>query len=403
MKVTAKYLSIIFLGFILIFFTSCKRNSIEEPDPFGPSTYSIILKVSASPNVIYAGNVRQQTTITASLNKYNGIPLSGKTLYFEIGDADGNKVDVGCFEGNVLIKSKVTDNNGIASTVYYGPLTDEIEVNTNIKIWVTLSSEGEEFITEGAPISIIKDYLVFYLEISGSPNVVFAGEKKREKSTLTAILRKTCGTPMANQKLFFEILNEDGSKANAGFFSGNDSVKYKRTNSSGKASVTYIGPLASELTGGTNIDIYIRATYAQEKSPFKIAENDFVYAEFPIRIIRDITEIDLELTADPNVLNATSKRPKSEIRAVVKKADGAPIIKRKVYFSILSGPGSFSNNKKKTMVKTNKDGVASITFRGPRESEISGDKVITVIRAHLETTTPDYIHKEVDVTTLKNY
>jgi len=393
MKTKIKYLLLFSLGFLLLFSSACKRKSLEEPSPFGPSTISILLKVSASPNVIFAGNNRQSTTITAALKKYNGIPLADKTLYFEIGNAAGAKVELGYFEGNELVKTLVTDENGVASVVYHGPLATEITENVDIYIWVTLSSEGKDFIVDTAPISVIRDVPEAFLSLSLIPNVLFAGER-RETATATAILKKFDGTPLAYQKLLFEVLDETGSKANAGYFKGKTSVKQTRTDASGRASVIYVGPLASEITANTTV--YIWASYTQEGSALKKAETDFVQTNSPLLIIRDVTDITLELYADPNVLNATDKRPKAEIRAVAKKVDGVPLVKRKVYFTILSGPGKFSNNRLKIVKKTNKKGIASIIYKGPTRSELGYEQIVT-IQAHLETSTPDYIHKEVDI------
>jgi len=169
-KAKIKTLFIISFSLLFIFSISCKRNTLQEPNPVGPSTFSILLKVLASPNIIYAGSrTNPKTTITATLKKYNGVPLAGRTLYFEIGDAAGNKVNVGYFEGNDLVKTKITDKNGVAKVVYYGPTAQELTANTDVYIWVSLTSKGEEYIVESAPISIIRDILEASLKIMVKP------------------------------------------------------------------------------------------------------------------------------------------------------------------------------------------------------------------------------------------
>jgi len=101
-----------------------------------------------------------------------------------------------------------------------------------------------------------------------------------------------------------------------------------------------------------------------------------------------------ELEARPNVLLATSERPVSEIRATVRK-EGSPLHNAVVYFTILAGPGMFSDyNSTRTIVLTDNAGVASITYLGPTKYEIGYDQDV-YIRGQLETSTPNYIHKEV--------
>jgi len=386
MKTNIRHLFIVSMGLLLIFTSTCKRNKVEEPSPFGPSTIAVILSVSASPNVINAGFTNQATTITASLKKYTGVALDGKTLYFEIRDALGNKIDIGYFAGNKLVESKVTDGNGVASVVYYGPFADEILDNTDVYIWVTYSSEGEELVSNNAIVSIIRETIEQAITLSISPSVLFAGDK-RESAIVTA------KTPFMYLPLIFRVgdVNGDPIAAGGGFFKGNVSVKQERTDAQGQASVTYIGPLSSEIASNTTVYIWVDI---QAGTAGKYSE--------AIDIIRDITEITLEVVADPNVLNATNKRPQAEISAIAKKIDGTPIVGRRIYFSFLNGPGKYSNDKRTTFKKTNRNGIATVTYVGPKENEIAYDQFVE-LRAHLETTSPDYLHVEVFIRILKGY
>ncbi|MBE0460332.1 MAG: hypothetical protein IBX60_01675 [Candidatus Aminicenantes bacterium] len=251
----------------LVLFSSCKRTAIEEPSPIGPSTFSVILNLSASPNVIFAGGVeysREISTIKASLKKFDGMPLSDKTIHFEVRNTFGSKAYIGFFDENESIKTKITDQNGEATVQYYGPKAQELSDNETIYIYAIVSGDGKEYIIE-----------------------------------------KT-----------------------------------------------------------------------------------------PIYIIRDITEISFELYADPNVLWCTSKNPHSQIKAVCKKVNGIPLIGRKVFFTILSGMGHFSNGKTKYVAYTDEEGIAIATYVGPTKSEIGYDQWVT-IRGQLETSDPDWLHKEV--------
>jgi len=387
MKTNIRHLFIVSMGLLLIFTSTCKRNKLEEPSPFGPSTIAVILSVSASPNVINAGFTNQATTITASLKKYTGVALDGKTLYFEIRDALGNKIDVGYFQGNKLVESKVTDGNGVASVVYYGPFADEISDNTDVYIWVTYSSEGEEFVSNNAIVTIIRETIEQAITLSISPSVLFAGDK-RESAIVTA------KTPFMYYPLIFRIGDVNGDPITtdaAGFFKGDVSVKQKRTDAQGKASVTYIGPLASEITSNTTVYIWV-----------ELAAGITGKYSAPIDIIKDVTDITFDVFAYPNVLNATNKRPQAEIRAIAKKVDGTPIIGRKIYFSFISGLGNYSNGKRTMIKKTNKNGIATVTYVGPKENEIPYDVWVT-LRAHLETNDPNWEHKETTIKILKGY
>lgn len=386
MKTKIKHLVIVSLGFLLIFTSTCKRDKLEDPSPLGPSTIAVILNISASPNVINAGFTNQSTTITATLKKYNGVALSGKTLYFEIRDALGNKIDVGYFEGNKLVESKVTDENGVASVVYYGPYADEIADNTNVYIWVTYSSEGEELVANNTIVSIIRETIEQAITLSISPSVLFAGDK-RESAIITA------KTPFQYYQLIFRVGDENGDPiaTGGGFFKGNVSVRQKRTDAKGEASVTYMAPLSSEVTSNTTVYIWV-----------DLAAGITGKYSAPIDIVRDVTDVVLELYAYPNVLNATTKRPRAEIQAVAKKVDGAPLVGRKVYFEVILGPGKFSNNKIKTWKKVNQNGNATVVYVGPKANEIAGD-IEVALKARLETNSPNWIHTEIPIKILKDY
>jgi type 1 fimbria pilin len=105
------------------------------------------------------------------------------------------------------------------------------------------------------------------------------------------------------------------------------------------------------------------------------------------------------LTAHPNVINATALRPTSEIKVVLKDGN-VPLMNAVVYFSILSGPGYFYDYSQRCIVRSNENGVASVTFLGPLQSEIATDQDV-VIRAQLETNSPGHLYKDVTVHVLR--
>jgi hypothetical protein len=151
------------LGSVLLLASfACTRHDVGTPSPVGPSSFSVLLKLSASPNVIFAGEgkgQREGSAISVSLKRFDGTPLAGRTIYFEICDSDHLRVKIGYFEGMKWggAISRQTDAEGNINLVYYGPLRKELKANTSVYIWATAASEGNEFITDFARVFIIAD------------------------------------------------------------------------------------------------------------------------------------------------------------------------------------------------------------------------------------------------------
>jgi len=117
--------------------------------------------------------------------------------------------------------------------------------------------------------------------------------------------------------------------------------------------------------------------------------------EDPLPVGPSTFGLTFELEARPNVIMATEERSMSSVRATVKK-NGIPVKDSLVYFTILTGPGEFSDYNRRTAAFTDMNGVAEVTYIGPTSFEISADTLAT-IKSQLETTTPDYIHKQIDI------
>jgi hypothetical protein len=499
---------------MMIGFNSCKRSSVEQPSPLGPSNLAVVLRLVASPNVLYSGITQQKTTVTATLMKYNGIPISNRTIHFKICDEAGLSLDLGYFEDNQSVISKTTDSNGTIRVDYYGPLAKDLRNltgnnNAMVYIFATLAWDAKEFIEEFTPIYLIQEVSEIVLMAEAHPDVIYAGNINRNNSTITAtvkiagdvplsnhpivfeivdslgaklnvgyfqgnkmvISRKTNeegiakvdyigplaheiadnvslfikvtvsgvdeeqavstlvpiqiirevtewtmylssqpnvlfagdtresslvsvvltaagGISVANQPIYFEVTDDQGNKVNVGYFEGNVPAIKKSTNKNGQVSATYFGPIASEITDNTTV--FIRATLAGEGS-------EIISVSTPIYIIRDVIDLVLDLFADPNILWATSGRPHSKITAVYKKIDGTPLVGKEIYFSVLSGPGEFGNGKNKAVAKTDAKGIAVVTYYGPGKNNIAGTYVDVTIQAQAETTTPDWLHTEIDI------
>ncbi|MDD8025514.1 MAG: hypothetical protein PHI34_03290 [Acidobacteriota bacterium] len=105
------------------------------------------------------------------------------------------------------------------------------------------------------------------------------------------------------------------------------------------------------------------------------------------------------LEAHPNVLLATSEQPASVIKGIVRR-NGDPVANLPVYFTVLSGPGEFDDYTTRIMAMTDTTGTARVTYLGPSEDEMSGDKT-AIIKGQPETSSPDYLYKTIEVRILK--
>jgi len=251
-----KTLILITLSLVLsiFIFTTCKRDAIEEPSPLGPSTYAILLSLEANPNVLFAGlSSRQMTTITATLKKYDGTPLSDKTIYFEVVDANGGRLDLGYFEGSGALQSKNTDGSGTVRVNYYGPLSPEITANGSIYIRGTVSWEGSQFIMETAPLLIIRDADQIVFNAEAIPDVLYAGTTA-PRSEIRATLA-VGGAPVPDYRVIFVLQQDIGS------FADGTRNTFAMTNADGVASVTYVGPIFSGLPAeGATVTIRVQLT-----------------------------------------------------------------------------------------------------------------------------------------------
>ena len=241
------------LALILFTFYSCQRTAIDEPSPLGPSSIATMLRLEASPNVIFAGLMDRQTTvIIATLMQYNGAPLANRTVFFEVVDTAGNRMDLGYFDGDVAIQSVVTDGGGIARTHYHGPLPEEIVDNGYVYIRATVAWDDSQFISDTAPLYVIRDSDEIILMAEAYPNLIYAGET-RAHSEVRAVVT-IGGAPAVGMPVYFVLTPDIGRFADGKW---NAMVL---TNDQGVASITYVGPLWVELppTGATvNISVEV--------------------------------------------------------------------------------------------------------------------------------------------------
>ncbi len=108
------------------------------------------------------------------------------------------------------------------------------------------------------------------------------------------------------------------------------------------------------------------------------------------------------LEANPNVIMATNERPASIIKGTVRR-NGLAVANLAVYFTVLLGPGEFEDYNRRIMAVTDSTGAAYATYYGPVADEIGADTTVQ-IKGQPATTSPDMVHKTIEVRVLKgNY
>ena len=263
---------IVSFSLLLIISTSCQRDTIEEPSPVGPSTLAVLLKVSTSTNVLFAGTNRQTATITAVLQKYDGTPMAGYTIYFELRDDQGFPVYLGYFGDNQSTTSTTTNSSGEASVVYYGPLAEELTTNTQIYIQAIVAGTGKEYIVEKVPVYLIRNLIEFSFTAYADPNVLWCTSTPPE-SLITAEVKLVNGVPLFGIPIHFKIISGRGELEN-----GKRKMS-AQTDNSGQAQVIYQGPTKSELPGESDwVQIRVFLENAGQTA------DDIIYQDLSIRL-----------------------------------------------------------------------------------------------------------------------
>lgn len=141
------------LALALFAFAACKSSTVTEPSPVGPSSVAVILSLTASPNAMFAGHyARETSTVTATLKKFDGIPLAGYNVLFTIESARGS---LGYFEDEMNSLNATTDADGSVQLTYYGPLYDELNRTMDVLIKAEVAWEGARYIWGSTPIHIV--------------------------------------------------------------------------------------------------------------------------------------------------------------------------------------------------------------------------------------------------------
>jgi hypothetical protein len=153
----AKKTLILVTGLVLVLaLASCTRHDIDQPSPIGPSTLATVMKISANPNVMDAGERRRSSMIVVSLKKYDGTPIANRAVFLEINDVTDKRAHIGYFSGDDIVATRVTDGGGNAYITYYAPLKDEINASCVVHIWASIPGDERTFLQEYAEIYIIR-------------------------------------------------------------------------------------------------------------------------------------------------------------------------------------------------------------------------------------------------------
>jgi hypothetical protein len=132
----------------LAFGPACKRDLLKEPGPVGPSTIYQTFTLSVNTNVIIAGTTRTPVQVKAVLKQGNA-PVMDAIVYFTITSGPGYFSD---FTQRVAL---ATNENGVASVTYLGPLKSEIGSDQNVYFRAQLSTDQVEVIYKEAWVHIL--------------------------------------------------------------------------------------------------------------------------------------------------------------------------------------------------------------------------------------------------------
>lgn len=242
---------------------------------------------------------------------------------------------------------------------------------------------------------------------SASPNVLVASDDgRRDTSNITVTLTTFQGSPLANETIILDVYDTSFEKRleNYGYFEGNESVVVKETDSNGRITVKYYGPVFEEIVSyweGVSSPVETPLAYPPETVHIRASLawqgkemiNEFVQ----LQIVSDLHK-KFRLRASPNVLWITSGHPKSRqstLTATLADLKGAPVQGEKIWLEFMAGPGEFKRNGQRMISgKTDENGEVVVIYLAPRRDEISSDEIVVKIRAHLQTSDPSWAHDE---------
>jgi hypothetical protein len=255
------------LSLALLATVSCQRDAVHQPSPLGPSSIAVMLNLNACPNVILAGvNQRSSTSVTATLQRYDGTAQANQTVLFEVIDSQGNRLNLGFFDGSTSVISKPTDSSGNVSVNYFGPLADELTQDASILIRASVAWNGSQFINDTATLLVIRDMKQLSLDAKAMPETLYASGSNPSSIIQATVL--SGGQPVRNFPVYF-LLDH-----NLGAFADGKLSTYSNTNDQGVAMMTYVGPTADQMS------------YSSDTAKITVLLSEELYKELSILVIR---------------------------------------------------------------------------------------------------------------------
>jgi hypothetical protein len=217
------------------------------------------------------------------------------------------------------------------------------------------------------------------------------------------------GTPLANETIIFDVYDMTYANVleNYGYFEGNQSVVAKTTDSSGRVSVTYFGPVFEEVVSywdntpsGTELPLALPPESVHIRASLAWQGKEMISEFAQIQVVSELDK-KIRLQASPNVLWITTGSQKSRqatLTATLADLKGAPVKGEKIWMDILSGPGEFKQNgQKRISGRTDVNGEVVVTYLAPKRGEIFTDGIKVKIRAQLQTSDPNWAHDEAEI------
>lgn len=135
--------------------TSCKRNSVPDPDTHNPAGFRIILSGVADPSTLYIpqGEPAVSSLITVTALNNDGTPVVGRSVVFQVSS-------YGYLNNYQISDVQTTNQSGMAHRTFFIPAQTNIRSTTLTEVKVTLIDDGRldstvAQITDTIPIKII--------------------------------------------------------------------------------------------------------------------------------------------------------------------------------------------------------------------------------------------------------
>jgi len=130
------------LAAVILAGVGCNVSQVKDPVITGPSTYGMSVRVSLTPDVMFAdGQSQSQVRLVVSGPDGKGVP--NQVLYLLIGDENFSVVNTGRLSAAVV----TTGPDGSATATYTAPLAKDFSTNQRVTIMARLSGSNAQGLT----------------------------------------------------------------------------------------------------------------------------------------------------------------------------------------------------------------------------------------------------------------